>query len=44
VGRRVLVANQSYLGSGENHAILDVAVGERGEPVFIPRNAGRPRR
>lgn len=44
LGRRVLVANQSYLGSGENHAILDVAVGERGEPVFIPRNAGRPRR
>lgn len=40
VGRRILVANQSYLGSGENHAVLDVAVGERGMPVFVPRNAG----
>jgi sugar lactone lactonase YvrE len=43
VGRRILVANQSYLGDGENHAVLDVAVGERGEPVFIPRGAGSPR-
>jgi sugar lactone lactonase YvrE len=43
LGRRILVANQSFLGSGENHAVLDVAVGERGEPVFIPRSAGRPR-
>ncbi len=42
LGRRVLVANQSYLG-GENHAVLDVAVGERGQPVFIPRTAGRAR-
>ena len=43
LGRRILVANQSYLGDGENHAVLDVAVGERGEPVFIPRGAGSPR-
>lgn len=44
VGRRVLVANQSYLGTGENHALLDVAVGERGRPVFVPARAGLPRR
>jgi sugar lactone lactonase YvrE len=43
LGRRILVANQSYLGTGENHAVLDVAVGERGKPVFVPRTAGRPR-
>ena len=43
LGRRILVANQSYLGSGDNHAILDVAVREPGEPVFIPRTAGRRR-
>lgn len=43
LGRRVLVANQSFLGTGENHAVLDVMVGERGAPVFVPRNAGRPR-
>jgi sugar lactone lactonase YvrE len=43
LGRRILVANQSYLGSGENHAVLDVAVGERGKPVFVPRTAGYPR-
>lgn len=40
-GTSILVANQSYLGSGENHAVLDVAVGERGVPVFIPDSAGR---
>lgn len=40
LGRRVLVANQSYLGTGENHAILDVAVGERGRRVFVPDGAG----
>ena len=43
LGRRILVANQSYLGTGENHAVLDVAVHERGRPIFIPRSAGRPR-
>lgn len=39
-GTSILVANQSYLG-GENHAILDVAVGEQGAEVFVPQNAGR---
>jgi sugar lactone lactonase YvrE len=39
-GRSVLVANQSFLGMTNNHAILDVYVGERGVPVFIPRSAG----
>lgn len=41
LGRSVLVANQSYLGTGEHHAILDVAVGEAGAPVFVPHDAGR---
>lgn len=41
-GTRILVANQGYL-SGQNHAILDVMVGERGARVFIPRSAGRSR-
>lgn len=43
LGRRVLVANQSFFGSpgaGGNHAILDVYVGERGKRVFIPARAG----
>lgn len=39
-GRSVLVANQSFLGVRSHHAILDVYVGERGVPVFIPRSAG----
>jgi sugar lactone lactonase YvrE len=39
-GRRVLVANQGYTGDTSHHAILDVYVGERGAPVFIPRHAG----
>lgn len=43
LGRRILVANQSYLGTGDNHAILDVEVREPGAPVFVPRNAGLPR-
>ena len=37
LGRRVLVANQSFAGTTENHAILDVFVGERGRTRFIPR-------
>lgn len=40
-GRRVLVANQSFLGNRDHHAVLDVWVGERGAPVFIPEGAGR---
>jgi sugar lactone lactonase YvrE len=46
LGRRVLVANQSFFGSpgaNGNHAILDVYVGERGKPVFIPGSAGKSR-
>jgi sugar lactone lactonase YvrE len=43
LGQRILVANQSFLGTGENHAVLDVAVGERGRRPFIPETAGRPR-
>lgn len=39
-GRSVLVANQSFLGTTDHHAILDVHVGERGVPVFVPRGAG----
>jgi hypothetical protein len=41
LGRRVLVANQGYTGDTSHHAILDVYVGERGVPVFVPRRAGR---
>lgn len=39
-GHRILVANQSYLGTGEHHALLDVWVGEPGLPVFVPAGAG----
>lgn len=39
-GRSVLVANQGFFGNPAHHAILDVYVGERGVPVFIPRSAG----
>jgi sugar lactone lactonase YvrE len=41
LGRRLMVANQSFTGNRENHAILDVYVGERGKQVFVPRRAGR---
>ena len=41
LGKRVMVANQSFSGEREHHAILDVYVGERGKPVFVPRTAGR---
>ena len=40
-GRRVFVANQSFSGDRDHHAILDVYVGERGEPVWIRCRAGR---
>ncbi|WP_182378827.1 hypothetical protein [Nocardioides sp. WS12] len=37
LGTRVLVANQSaILGNTSHHVILDVEVGERGAPLFIP--------
>ena len=40
LGRRIMVANQSFTGDSSHHAILDVYVGERGKPVFIPSSAG----
>lgn len=37
LGTRVLVANQSaVLGTASHHVILDVEVGERGAPAYIP--------
>ena len=39
LGQRVLVANQSYFGNTEHHAILDVYVGERGVAPHLPRKA-----
>lgn len=38
-GRRVLVANQAYLGNTDHHAILDVYVGEPGRAPYLPRTA-----
>ena len=38
-GTRVLVANQSFFGQTEHHAILDVEVGERGLRPYLPRSA-----
>jgi sugar lactone lactonase YvrE len=40
LGSRVLVANQSFFGQREHHAILDVEVGERGVAPYIPAGAG----
>lgn len=39
LGRRVLVANQSFTGDTSHHAILDVYVGERGVAPHLPRRA-----
>ncbi len=39
MGKRVLVANQSFLGDTSHHAILDVYVGERGVAPYLPRKA-----
>ena len=39
VGRRILVANQSYTGDTAHHALLDVYVGVRGQPTYLPRRA-----
>jgi sugar lactone lactonase YvrE len=46
LGRRLIVANQSFISGDATHqAILDVYAGERGAPEFIPRRAGlRPNR
>ncbi len=39
LGRRLMVANQSFTGNTDHHAILDVYVGERGRPPHLPRRA-----
>ena len=39
LGRRVLVANQSFFGDTTHHAVLDVYVGERGVTPYLPRRA-----
>ena len=39
LGRRVLVANQSFTGNSSHHAILDVYVGEQRRTVHVPRRA-----
>jgi len=40
LGRSVLVANQSAVAGDASHqAILDVHVGERGRPAYLPRRA-----
>jgi hypothetical protein len=42
LGRRLIVANQAYISADATHqAILDVFIGVRGAPEFIPRRAGR---
>lgn len=38
-GTRVLVANQSFFGNTDHHAILDVEVGERGRAPYLPKRA-----
>lgn len=38
-GTSILVANQSFFGNTDHHAILDVEVGERGRPPYLPRTA-----
>ena len=39
LGRRVLVANQSFTGNASHHAILGVYVGEQRRTVHVPRRA-----
>ena len=39
LGKRLMVANQSFTGNTDHHAILDVYVGERGRPSYLPRLA-----
>lgn len=41
LGRRLMIANQSYLNGDPRHqAVLDVFVGEPGLPEMIPKRAG----
>jgi hypothetical protein len=45
LGRRLIVANQAFISGDPAHmAILDVWIGERGAPEFIPKRAGLRRR
>lgn len=39
LGRRLIVANQSFTGNTDHHALLDVYVGERGRRPYLPRRA-----
>ncbi len=39
LGKRLMVANQSFSGNTDHHAILDVYVGERGRQPYLPRRA-----
>ena len=39
LGRRLLVANQSFTGDTSHHAILDVWAGERARAPYLPRRA-----
>ena len=42
--RRLIVANQAFVTGDPAHmSILDVFIGERGQPEFIPRRAGAKR-
>ncbi len=42
LGRRLMIANQAFVSGDPAHqAILDVFIGVRGAPEFIPRRAGR---
>ena len=42
LGRRLIVANQAFVSGDPTHqAILDVWIGVRGAPEFIPGAAGR---
>jgi sugar lactone lactonase YvrE len=44
LGRRLMIANQAFIsGDPARQAILDVFIGVRGMPEFIPRRAGRRR-
>jgi len=42
LGRRILVTNQAYFTDIKSHwVVFDVRAGERGMPVFVPKQAGR---
>lgn len=45
LGRRILVTNQAYFTDISSHwVVFDVEAGERGMPLFVPKNAGPTRR